>query len=201
MKRDRTQQRAQAQKQVEIEAAWTLHSLNHARINSLIHKEWLDEHLVRQKNRCAYCKTLLIRIPENAQKEYRATIDHVVALSKGGPDTKENTVAACAACNTAKGSMDEVLFRMHPVCLARLKIANTPPDRLSADPRNPYYDADAISRDVGVRFNGRERNNDVEEYSVSEGWILVPAGKSRTKYGRPVTVKLKGLVEPFFRLP
>ena len=175
--------------------------MNPARLVALVHREWLDEHLVRQKCRCAYCNVLLVLVPEKTQRENRATIDHVVALSKGGPDIKENTVAACAACNTAKGSMDEVLFRMHPVCLARLKIANTPPDRLSVDPQNPHYDADAISRDVGVRFNGRERNNDVEEYSVSEGWILVAAGKSRTKYGKPVTVRLKGLVEPFYRLP
>lgn len=75
---------------------------------------------------------------------------------------------------------------------------NTPPDRLSVDPRSRYNDAVAIERGVGVRFNGRERN-DVEEYSVSEGWIRVPAGKSLDRHGRPMTVTLRGVVEPYFR--
>jgi hypothetical protein len=33
---------------------------------------------------------------------------------------------------------------------------------------------------------------------VSEGWIRVAAGRSFDRYGQPMTVKLKGEVEPFF---
>jgi hypothetical protein len=77
-------------------------------------------------------------------------------------------------------------------------MADTPPDRLSADPRNPHYHAESIERGVGVRFNGRERN-DVEEYSVSEGWIRVAAGKALDRHGRPITIKLNGAVEPYYR--
>ena len=44
----------------------------------------------------------------------------------------------------------------------------TPPDRLSNDPRSPHYDEAALGRGVGIRFKGEERNN-VEEYCVSEG--------------------------------
>src|SRR5690606_6641946 len=58
------------------------------------------------------------------------------------------------------------------------KMTDTPPDRLALDPRSPYYDAEALNRGVGVRFNGEERDN-VEEYSVSEGWIRVQVGRSR----------------------
>ncbi len=71
------------------------------------------------------------------------------------------------------------------------------PDRLSLDPRSPFFDQDVLARGVGIRFNGQERTN-VEEYCVSEGWIKVAAGRSRDRYGNPMTLTLKGKVEPFF---
>lgn len=71
------------------------------------------------------------------------------------------------------------------------------PDRLSLDPRSPYFDQEVLSRGVGIRFNGQEKTN-VEEYCVSEGWIRVAAGRSRDRYGNPMTIKLKGAVEPYF---
>ena len=71
------------------------------------------------------------------------------------------------------------------------------PDRLSTDPRSPHYDADVLARDVGIRFKGAEKTN-VEEYCVSEGWIRVAAGKAVDRHGKPVTIKLKGTVEPYF---
>ena len=64
-------------------------------------------------------------------------------------------------------------------------MSDTPPDRLSTNPRSPHFDADTLRRGVGIRFKGRERN-DVEEYSVSEGWIRVAAGKSLDRHGSPV---------------
>lgn len=76
--------------------------------------------------------------------------------------------------------------------------SDTPPDRLSVDPASPYYDEAVLARDVGIRFNGAEKTN-VEEYCVSEGWIRVAAGKSKDRFGRPITLKLKGTVEPYFR--
>ena len=75
---------------------------------------------------------------------------------------------------------------------------DTPPDRLSNDPRSPYYDAEVLAHEVGIRFNGAEKTN-VEEYCVSEGWIRVTAGKAKDRYGNPLTIKLKGTVEPYFR--
>ena len=77
-------------------------------------------------------------------------------------------------------------------------MADTPPDRLSLNPKSPHFDADTLRRGVGIRFKGRERT-DVEEYSISEGWIRVAAGKSLDRYGQPVTIKLKGEVEPYFQ--
>jgi hypothetical protein len=77
-------------------------------------------------------------------------------------------------------------------------MTDSPPDRLSTDARSPYYDAQVLARDVGIRFNGVEKTN-VEEYCVSEGWIRVAAGKTLDRHGNPLTIKLKGKVEPYFR--
>lgn len=78
--------------------------------------------------------------------------------------------------------------------------SDMPPDRLSNDPRSPHYNAEALERDVGIRFKGVEKNN-VEEYCVSEGWIRVAAGNAKDRYGNPLTIKLTGAVEPYFRTP
>ena len=47
-------------------------------------------------------------------------------------------------------------------------------------------------------FNGKEKTN-VEEYCVSEGWIRVEAGKAKDRFGNPLTIKLTGKVEPYFK--
>ena len=73
------------------------------------------------------------------------------------------------------------------------------PDHLSTDPKSPFHDAAVLTREIGVRFNGVEKTN-VEEYCVSEGWIKVAAGKARDRRGNPLTIKLKGKVEPYFRV-
>ena len=74
---------------------------------------------------------------------------------------------------------------------------DTPPDHLSLDPRSAHFDQSILERGIGIRFNGTEKTN-VEEYSVSEGWIRVAAGRSRDRFGNPMTVKLKGVVEPYY---
>ena len=79
-------------------------------------------------------------------------------------------------------------------------MSDTPPDHLSLDPRSPHFNAELLQRGVGIRFNGVEKTN-VEEYSVSEGWIKVAAGRSRDRFGNPMTVKLKGTVEPYYENP
>lgn len=76
-------------------------------------------------------------------------------------------------------------------------MSDSPPDRLSNDPRSPHHDAAALARGVGIRFNGVEKTN-VEEYCVSEGWIRVAVGKALDRRGQPMTMKLKGEVVPWF---
>ena len=77
-------------------------------------------------------------------------------------------------------------------------MSDTPPDRLSNDPRSKFYDPALLGRGVGIRFNGEERNN-VEEYCISEGWIRAAAGRALDRRGQPMTVKVKGTVEAYFR--
>ena len=72
------------------------------------------------------------------------------------------------------------------------------PDRLSVDHRSPFFNAAVLEREIGIRFNDKDRF-DVEEYCVSEGWVRVPAGKTLDRRGRPLTIKLKGKVEAFYR--
>ena len=72
------------------------------------------------------------------------------------------------------------------------------PDRLSVNPDSPHYNEAVLANGIGIRFDGKEKTN-VEEYCVSEGWIRVSAGKARDRAGNPMTIKLKGVVEPYFR--
>ena len=77
-------------------------------------------------------------------------------------------------------------------------MSDTPPDRLSSDPDSPFYNEEVLARDVGIRFAGKEKTN-VEEYCVSEGWVRVAAGTAKDRFGKPLTIKLKGPVEPYFK--
>jgi hypothetical protein len=76
--------------------------------------------------------------------------------------------------------------------------ADTPPDRLSVDANSPWFDGDALSRGVGIIFKGTERFN-VEEYCVSENWVRLSMAKTRDRKGNPLTMKLSGPVEPYFK--
>ena len=76
-------------------------------------------------------------------------------------------------------------------------MTDTPPDHLSIDPSNPHFSAESLQRGVGIKFRGNQRH-DVEEYSISEGWIRVQAGKTMDRRGKPLTIKLNGEVEAWF---
>lgn len=76
-------------------------------------------------------------------------------------------------------------------------MTDTPPDHLSTNPRSPHFDMEVLQRGIGIRFKGNVRT-DVEEYSISEGWIRVAAGKSKDRFGQPMTIKLSGPVEAWF---
>ena len=74
----------------------------------------------------------------------------------------------------------------------------TLPNRLSVDPKSPFHAPAVFEHGIGIRLNDKERS-DVEEYCISEGWVRVPAGKAVDRKGQPLTIKLKGKVEAYYR--
>ena len=72
------------------------------------------------------------------------------------------------------------------------------PDHLSIDPRSPHHVAAVFEHDIGIRLNDKDRF-DVEEYCISEGWVKVPAGKTRDRKGQPLLMKVKGKVEAYYK--
>ena len=67
--------------------------------------------------------------PRRGKADRRATLDHVVPLARGGPDSEANTVAACVACNTAKADISAQIYRFSAFCIARKAYAATVPER------------------------------------------------------------------------
>ena len=76
-------------------------------------------------------------------------------------------------------------------------MSDTPPDRLSVNPKSPHFNAELLQRGIGIRFKDVQRR-DVEEYCISEGWIRVQLGKKTDRKGDPLTIKLNGPVEAWF---
>jgi hypothetical protein len=87
-------------------------------------------------------------------------------------------------------------YQIIPACSSKVIMSDSFPDRLCVNSKSPYYDEAVLARGVGIRFNGVEKTN-VEEYCVSEGWVRVSVGKTVDRHGNPMTVKLKGTVEPY----
>ncbi len=77
-------------------------------------------------------------------------------------------------------------------------MSDAPPDRLSVDPDSPFYNDAALTRGVGVRFRGADKNN-VEEYCVSEGWVRLAVGNTLDRRGKQLTIKYSGPVEPYYK--
>lgn len=73
-----------------------------------------------------------------------------------------------------------------------------PPDHIAIDSRSEFFDAEKLQRGIGIRFKGTERDN-IEEYCISEGWVRVQAGKTMDRKGNPLTLKLSGPVEAWYR--
>lgn len=79
------------------------------------------------------------------------------------------------------------------------QITDVPPNQLSTDQHSPFYDEEVLLRGVGIRFNGVEKTN-VHEYNVAEGWVRVEVPTAKDRRGNPMVIKLRGTVEPYFRL-
>jgi hypothetical protein len=72
------------------------------------------------------------------------------------------------------------------------------PDRLASNPRSPFHAAEVFEYEIGIMLNGKERF-DVDEYCISEGWVMVASPKALDRRGQPLMIKIKGKVEAFYR--
>jgi 5-methylcytosine-specific restriction endonuclease McrA len=95
------------------------------------HRAWLERHMERQNGRCAYCGIPMLLKPRRSKEADRqATLDHVIPLARYGRDSEGNTVAACAACNSAKAITTAAAFRMSEFLKARKAYAATVPEHV-----------------------------------------------------------------------
>jgi hypothetical protein len=62
---------------------------------------------LREGGLCFYCHVIMTLAPE---KLNTCTRDHIIPVSQGGSDAMDNLVAACFACNNARGPMDAQAF-------------------------------------------------------------------------------------------
>lgn len=53
---------------------------------------------------CVYCEKEGLKAP-NADKNFRAAIDHIVSLHEGGSNELSNLQLLCTTCNVRKGTM------------------------------------------------------------------------------------------------
>ena len=72
------------------------------------------------------------------------------------------------------------------------------PDRLSGNARSPHHVAEIFEHEIGIRVNGKERN-DVEEYCISEGWVKVASANALDRRGQPLLLTVKGTIEAFYK--
>jgi 5-methylcytosine-specific restriction endonuclease McrA len=73
----------------------------------------IDARFALWRNRCAFCG-----VDANHQRNHgreRLTVEHVLALTKGGLDEAANIIPACTACNSSKNNSPvETWYRCQP---------------------------------------------------------------------------------------
>ena len=70
-------------------------------------------------------------------------------------------------------------------------MADTPPDRLSNDPRSPFFKPDILERGIGVRFKGVERElSGAEPATTNNRMELTAAAEALESLKRPCQVVL-----------
>ena len=79
--------------------------------------------------------------------------------------------------------------------------SDTPPDRLSLDPRSEHYRRSAAEprRRHQVQRAGKDQRHRI--LRSPKAGSASPPGRSRDRFGQPMTIKLKGKVEPYFENP
>lgn len=97
--------------QTQTSAARTVAKRYGIKVNTLKSKEWLTM-LNESGGKCHYCG-------ESVGID-KLIPDHVIPLSKGGPNSIDNIVASCRFCNQSKHDKDKPLY--YKLANARLAI-------------------------------------------------------------------------------
>lgn len=78
-------------------------------------QRWRSNAFKAQGGKCFYCRVEMVMESAGKFDQHRlCTLDHKTPLDKGGADHWENSSAACAKCNQAKGNKTEAEFRASP---------------------------------------------------------------------------------------
>lgn len=184
-------------KAVEEDIAWAIHQAAEETEQEM-RRRWLEHHLDVQNGRCAYCGAEISIFRTDGAEFLYATVDHIIPLSKAGPDRVENTLGACRRCNLAKRSTDLENFLISPEFQESVFENYACPDRMCGDPGSPHFDLPALRRGIRVWVDGTEYRN-VYAYCVSEGVAELAIAKTRTRAGKRMTLKKRGAIRPVFR--
>ena len=73
------------------------------------------------------------------------------------------------------------------------------PDRLSLDPRSPHFDEDVLQprRRHPLQRSGKDQRRGILHFRRLDPDVA--AGRSRDRHGNPMTLKMKGKVEPYYQ--
>lgn len=184
-------------KAVEEDIAWAIHQAAEETEQEM-RRRWLEHHLDVQNGRCAYCGVEISIFRTDGAQFLYATVDHIIPLSKRGPDRVENTLGACRRCNLAKRSADLEDFLISSEFQESVYENYPCPDRMSGNPDSAHFDLPALRRGIRVWVDGAEYRN-VYGYCVSEGVAELAIAKTRTRAGKRMTLKKRGVIRPVFR--
>jgi hypothetical protein len=184
-------------KAIEEDIAWAMH-LAQEETEQEMRRRWLAHHLEVQGGRCAYCGVDIRIFRKDGADPLYATVDHLIPLSKGGPDRVENTLGACRRCNRSKGSMDLEAFLVSPEFQLSVSENHPCPDQMCGDPDSPFYNMEAFCRGIRVWIDGTEYRS-VYAYCVSEGTAELAIARTKTRTGKRMTLKKRGAVRPLYR--
>ncbi len=182
---------------MEEDVSWTIH-LTQGETEQEMRRRWLEYHLQVQRGRCAYCGVGIEIFRRDGNAELRATVDHIIPLSEGGPDRVENTLGACRRCNYAKRSMALEAFLVSPEFQESVRLNHPCPDRLCGDVVSPDFHLDLLRRGVRVWIDGTEFRR-VYAYDVPAGVAEIAVATTKTRSGRPMTFRKRGVILPLFR--
>ena len=172
---------------------------------------WLSRRLARiilsesQNHRCCYCGEFTVERDRGNGDPRRCTVEHILPRSRGGTNEWANIVAACASCNSARGSEGEI----HAVAwfykrLAEARVVSEAPP--PARRRNGHIVARDSQGNVVAVFGPKVADYLKQAYAAHEQAVppaMMRTSKRKRRRRRAAMMALVGHDAPFgnARLP